>query len=579
MSSLQGFTELIAHRIFKQLPETLSAAEEAVAAFDDESAAAERELRRRVFEAEVSSEIRVIAESLEDGKPCPVCGATKHPAPSVSAAGLDDFRSEEEEHEKLKRLVSTFKEGIFMLRNKESALLGQLKSTEERIESAKTARTQLIVDFPSDLFSPDNPAAFRAAWDEFIEADEKRQHLQRMFSTLSREAENFSKHRGEKESDINALKISLASSEAGIAGKRERIDDAFIRLNEGKSSRQLADELAELGRNVQRITADYDRLNLLKKNTGLSYEKRVTEHSLIQTRRNELFKRQEDAEEKLKQKIDESEFTDLDEISEVLALGLDSVKEREEIELIVRAIDRLTAESERLERELDGRDYNESKHAKILSENEELKQKTAAASSSSGRIRNVMADLERRLVRKQALEQTFERLRIRGENINTLRNLFKGKKFIDYVSTVYLKDLCEAANSRFRKLTKESLRLELDEMNNFIVRDYLNEGKIRSIKTLSGGQTFQAAFSLSLALADSIGRERSGFFFLDEGFGSLDRESLALVFESLKSLKKEDRTVGIISHVEELKQEIDTYITVKKETEEGSLVVNSWDQQ
>ena len=81
---------------------------------------------------------------------------------------------------------------------------------------------------------------------------------------------------------------------------------------------------------------------------------------------------------------------------------------------------------------------------------------------------------------------------------------------------------------------------------------------------------------MSLALADSIGRERSGFFFLDEGFGSLDRESLKLVFDSLKSLKKEDRTVGIISHVEELKQEIDTFISVSCEADEGSLVKNSW---
>ena len=104
-------------------------------------------------------------------------------------------------------------------------------------------------------------------------------------------------------------------------------------------------------------------------------------------------------------------------------------------------------------------------------------------------------------------------------------------------------------------------------------------GKVRSIKTLSGGQTFQAALSMALALADSIQHftnPSQNFFFLDEGFGSLDKESLEVVFETLKSLRKENRIVGVISHVEEMQQEIDTHLRIINGEENGSRVFESW---
>ncbi|HET6558042.1 MAG TPA: hypothetical protein VFG54_12055, partial [Prolixibacteraceae bacterium] len=66
------------------------------------------------------------------------------------------------------------------------------------------------------------------------------------------------------------------------------------------------------------------------------------------------------------------------------------------------------------------------------------------------------------------------------------------------------------------------------------------------------------------------------FFFLDEGFGSLDKDSLSVVFDSLKSLRRENRIVGVISHVEEMQQEIDTHLRVVNHEESGSRIVTSW---
>jgi exonuclease SbcC len=186
---------------------------------------------------------------------------------------------------------------------------------------------------------------------------------------------------------------------------------------------------------------------------------------------------------------------------------------------------------------------------------------------------------ETKLSEKATLEQTLAKLDIRETNLKELERLFKGSGFVKYVSTIYLQELCNTANTRFMKLSKNSLSLEIDADNTFWVIDYLNGGKRRLLKTLSGGQTFQASLCLALALAEkvkSLNQADQSFFFLDEGFGALDRNALRVVFETLKSLRHENRIVGIISHVEELQQEIGVYAQIGLDPEKGSQVSYSY---
>lgn len=109
--------------------------------------------------------------------------------------------------------------------------------------------------------------------------------------------------------------------------------------------------------------------------------------------------------------------------------------------------------------------------------------------------------------------------------------------------------------------------LELD------VVDHYN-GTVRSVKTLSGGETFQASLSLALGLSDEIQSSSGGIqldtMFVDEGFGSLDEDALDQAIRALKDLSQGSRLVGIVSHVTELKECIDKKIIVtKKRTEDG----------
>jgi len=142
--------------------------------------------------------------------------------------------------------------------------------------------------------------------------------------------------------------------------------------------------------------------------------------------------------------------------------------------------------------------------------------------------------------------------------------------------------IIEAANKRFKKISNNQFELRRKEDTNKAGQKSLDlnvidfyTGKERSVKTLSGGESFKAALSLSLGLSDVIQNQAGGIqidaMFIDEGFGSLDDESLSQALTVLSDLSNNNRVIGIISHVSELKNMIDKKIVVTK-TQKGSTV-------
>ena len=190
-------------------------------------------------------------------------------------------------------------------------------------------------------------------------------------------------------------------------------------------------------------------------------------------------------------------------------------------------------------------------------------------------VKHDLERIEREYKEKKELLVEKEKLESRKENISTLTQLFKASGFVNYVSSIYLNNLCAIANERFHRLTKNQLSLQINDKNEFEIIDYLNDGRSRSVKTLSGGQNFQVSLSLALALAEnvqSLTNSEKNFFFIDEGFGTQDAESVNIVFETLNNLQKGNRIVGIISHVEELQERIPKSLFIRKDLEEGSLI-------
>ncbi len=156
-----------------------------------------------------------------------------------------------------------------------------------------------------------------------------------------------------------------------------------------------------------------------------------------------------------------------------------------------------------------------------------------------------------------------------------LKKLLEGNKFMEFIAEEYLTAVSYNASGRLLSLTNGQYFLKYD--GGFYVGDNLHGGALRGVNTLSGGETFLVSLSLALSLSQEIGARylrSSEFFFLDEGFGTLDSKLVDTVMDSLEKLRNEKFSIGIISHVEELKHRINRKLTVKKATEKhGSQII------
>jgi exonuclease SbcC len=150
-----------------------------------------------------------------------------------------------------------------------------------------------------------------------------------------------------------------------------------------------------------------------------------------------------------------------------------------------------------------------------------------------------------------------------------LGNLLAATGFQRWLVAEALDLLVEGASATLMQLSSGQYSLDRDERNEFVVVDHRNADERRPAKSLSGGETFQASLALALALADQIaglsaaGAARLEAIFLDEGFGTLDPDSLAVVADAIESLGSSDRMVGIVTHVRELAERVPVRFEVR----------------
>lgn len=546
----------------------------------------------------VKAQLKAYADDLQENQPCPLCGSLHHPDPGRYSS--EDINKELKKIDKQKLAWEKQLDHIAFL-NKRFTLLESRqneatrhreeweKKKKELLEKAAAHEKRFAIDLPptdspllpseQEVKSPWEVYRKEEALDKAFEAAKKIQEELKVAEKLLKQAE---KERQTKEQakdkyqeGLQEIKTSLAMHQAKWNTLAQQLTVIQYEAYEDIPVKAIEQEKKRLVEEYQQVEKTFNETSQLLQNCQQLINKL---NGVLETNLKEL-KQEESAlealENRLKEQLGQSKFTSLEEVTRLLSAPFDPATERQNLERYREQILRNLSTLEQLQREIAERTYDPAAHEKLIAVisqlKEEIHQKTQEKGKMAEKLKNMQQDLES----LTKLKQELEGLNARGENITTLKALFRASGFVNYISSVYLQNLCNAANERFFQLTRQRLSLEITDDNNFQVRDYLNGGKVRSVKTLSGGQTFQASLSLALALADNIQQvteSKQNFFFLDEGFGSLDKESLNIVFDTLKSLRKENRIVGVISHVEEMQQEIDAHLTVENHPERGSLI-------
>lgn len=378
-------------------------------------------------------------------------------------------------------------------------------------------------------------------------------------------------NRAVTDNEIDVLKRDGEERKGRFVKLKEKLDALFGKSEEGYA------------KSAERIKSDCGRLIASRDNAARSIEeskKRLDELKLSAEKSAvkvaDLEKGIKSLEERLKKALSDSGYESVEQCASVLR----TVQMHGDAESELAAYDEKSVALKSKIAELKAVDgINEVNSEQVEIANGRLREWETAVKEKHAEVRLAEDNFKRlseKLNKKAANESSFNQIIKRREVVFRLKELTRGNKFLEYVAGEYLSDVSKAASVTLLKLTGGRYFLVYED--GFFVGDNYNEGKKRGVNTLSGGETFLVSLSLALALSSAICRgslKSIEFFFLDEGFGTLDESLVDTVMDSLEKLRSAEFTIGIISHVEELKHRIESKIIVNKATETHGSTIQS----
>jgi len=529
----------------------------------------------------IQQQLSIYSKALHQGKPCPLCGSLEHP----NIIDLKDVAVNIIENEKK---LDRDKKNIENWQKNKLNIFFSFNNILQ-IEKLKIELNDEISNQILEFKKHEKQFLWNQKYKEFsvlksdIEISKKTENdikaIEKNIETLRADSVQKLKNKEKLNEDIinNNLLIT------GLITKIDENEKNLLHLETNNfinfTDIEFIEESNKLKKDFNEISKKYELLisekNLL---TSKNIETNINIKNFNEQLRESESKLNKNENDLIFVKQNNLEITD-NFIEKYLSQEYDYKRNEEEIKFYDKDLNTLSTMLKTVKEKINNREYDEERHSNIKTLNIELKEKIDIKNQEKGEFKNKLEKFKTDFENFTKLKKELDFITNKFNDLTIIKNLLSGKKFINFISTFFLEGLCIEANNRFKKLTNGQLELTLNKNNGFDIIDNFNEGRMRNAKTLSGGEKFQASLCLALSLSDIINRRSNinqNFFFMDEGFGSLDKNTLNKVFITLQTLKKENRIVGLISHVEEMQNEIDKYLVIENDKNKGSLIKYSW---
>ena len=317
--------------------------------------------------------------------------------------------------------------------------------------------------------------------------------------------------------------------------------------------------LEDLQLEIDYIEKAYLNLSEEKEKLEKAFNNMNQEVAVTKERVNSLKLRKENEEKKVNLALEEEGFKTILEVKE----GILSKDEKEKLKILIEEYHnnfiKVRANIELLIKKLNGKSLTEEEWTRVLQEKNNTEKELKEVEEIKIRLVTESESIKKKLEEQRDILHIKAKQEHKLALLSDLEKLFKGKKFVEFIAANQLKYISIEASKKLKDITNGVYGLEVDENGKFIIRDYKNGGAERDASTLSGGETFLASLALALSLSSQIqlkGTAPLELFFLDEGFGTLDDNLLDVVMSSLERLHHERLSVGIISHVESIKNRV-----------------------
>ncbi len=573
-----------------------------------EKIAADYESNYRAF---LDDQAGVLAAGLKSGEPCPVCGSCEHPAPAKKQVKAPS----EAELEELKSKVDKARAEA----EKRSSAASGLKGKAEELERKLSDSADEFLGCGSDKWA-------ERCEHELINCGGERNELEKKITEVEKlvaERDKLTQDIASKEKQAAGILTAIAETDKKLTELRGR---RAMTEGEAKQMRSNAEEKAKeiicgevTGDIRSMITSEKIRLNgqLVQNSAELAEEqkkaayrkeleelipkcekniaektKSITDHTAAkaagESRLRELAERMAE----LKQRLHFESGKEAAMYADSLQKRINEIRKSfEAAEQAMKGIEKQCSEEagklKQLTEQLDSLGNMDSasevaERTRLTEEKSKLTEKLRKLHTQLTMNRTALDNIKGGSSELAELDERYKWVRNLADTANG--KLSEQSKFMleTYIQTAYFDRIIARANERLKVMSegqytlvrrteyedkRAQVGLELD------VIDHYN-GSTRSVKTLSGGESFKASLSLALGLSDEIQCSAGGIkldtMFVDEGFGSLDENSIEQAMRALNTLSEGNRLVGIISHVQALKQRIDKQIVVRKDRDGGS---------
>lgn len=499
-----------------------------------EKAQQQSEYYQQIFHSFLDAQAGILAQELKENEPCPVCGSLSHPHPRIISKGRT-VTSEILDNEKIK--------------------LDKLEkiSADQSLEAGKLKERS------------------NASWKQIVSGAEE---LLEEFQEFRKETKNGNGQAGDFRTVWKQMILMINREKEQCKNLLTESDRKIREAEENTKRKQKVEKLLE---------------NLEKEKDILQEKKNSCdrEQTGLTTKASENEKQQKNAAEEIRQVHSEAGKEVLE--KEIREKQQEYIDLKENSRKMKETFERFQAEKARITSTIKTLDEQQKEIGEIREDEireqytESTTQKTELAEKRKELFSIQSGNLEIfRKVQKRKEEMTkAEAEYVWMKNLSdTANGNLNGKAKIEletYIQMAYFDRILRRANVRLMTMSSGQYELKRQEQSenrkekaglDLNVIDHYN-GTERSVKTLSGGESFQASLSLALGLSDEIQASAGGIrldsMFVDEGFGSLDEEALSQAVKALSSLADGHRMVGIISHVAELKDRIENKIIVTKQ--------------
>lgn len=524
-----------------------------------------------------SALIGIVARELEEGKPCPVCGSTSHPM-KATVAGNAPNEKELKEYKNISEQKSLAYQEWYSL----------LAALTEKVNT-------LQIDF--DTICKDNEITSK-------QIPEMMEKLQRDHAVLEEQEVIYNKNQKRKieltENITNLEKLIKEQEEISI----NLINQYNLVVQENKQFKEQVEQKKALlpagYESSHQISEALEQIDLEVKNKKLLIQKIRESYDSAKTRYERLLALRSEREEEMRMvhaqgKVEKEEleaalqkfgFASIEAYKEAYMEEADRTALDDEIQAYIEICKEKDAKKKALQETLgeepviDVTILKEECKALIMEKEKIIEEKQAFHTKQTVNEK-AYKSMKEKLAKRSSLEDEYG-------IVKQLDNMTKGNNpdrlvFEQYVLASYFEDILKAANLRLLVMTNSRYELlrstgvsdarKKDSLDIEVLDHYT--GKKRSVKSLSGGESFKAALSLALGMSDIIQSYAGGIeidtLFIDEGFGTLDVESLEQALETLSKLTQKNRLIGIISHVNELKERINNQIVVERGKQGSTL--------